>query len=213
MKKIEFETLWSGILGIIAVIAAVIELVLGGIDAVSIAAAIKDIAGTLAVVMVLFVAIKQTMHKEPKNFDEAFTIAMEMVSRKYAPLIQKQADGKHRYFMASKLSAINDNTPGAYHKFFDLVKPTELEISISKTVFVGVGGSDELFKQLKGRIVSVINKKVECFCIVKKCEVSAAGAKLFFEEPLSTAAQANELANVIDCILLTFIAEYAREKK
>lgn len=213
MKKIEFETLWSGVLGIIAVIAAVVELVLGGVEAVTIAAAIKDIAGTLAVVMVLLVALKQTMHKEPKNFDEVFTAAMEMVGKKYAPLVQKQADGKHRYFMASKLSAINDNTPGAYHKFFDLAKPTEVEISISKTVFVGVGGSDELFKQTKGRLVSVIDKKVEYFGIVEKCEVSAAGVKLFFTEPLSTVSHANELAEVIDCILLTFITEYAREKK
>lgn len=210
MKKIEFETLWSGILGIIAVIAAVVELVLGGIEAVTVAAAIKDIAGTLAVVMVLFVAIKQTVHKEPQNFDEVFTAAMEMVGNKYAPLIQKQADGKHRYFMASKLSAINDNTPGAYHKFFDFVKPTEVEISISKTVFVGVGGSDELFKVTKGKIVSNIESKCHHFPIVEKCEATASGVKLLFKEPLTTAAHANLLADVIDCVLLTFIAEYKR---
>lgn len=210
MKKIEFETLWSGILGIIAVIAAVVELVLGGIEAVTLAAAIKDIAGTLAVVMVLFVAIKQTAHKEPKNFDEVFAARMELVAKKYAPLVQKQTDGKYRYLMASRLSAINDNTPGAYHKFFDLVKLTELEISISKTVFVGVGGSDEKFTEIKGRVVSNFQNKCNNFSIVKNCEISASGMKLIFEEPLTTAAHANELADIIDCVLLTFIAEYKR---
>ena len=208
--KIEFETLWSGILGIVAVIAAIVEMVLGGIDAVSIAAAVKDIAGTLAVIMVLLVAIKQLVHKEPKNFDETFTAEMEIVSNKYAPLLQKQDGGKHRYFMASKLSAINDNTPGAYHKFFDLTKENELEVSISKTVFVGVGGSEELFSATKGKIVSNIQSKCKHFSIVEKCESSTAGVKIIFAEALTTASQAQELAAVIDCILLTFVAEYKR---
>ena len=96
-------------------------------------------------------------------------------------LSKKQDDGKHRYFIASKLSAINDNTTGAYHKFFDFTKPTELEISISKTVFVGVGGSDELFQEIKRRMVGVIDKKCCHFEIVEKCEISASGAKLFFQ--------------------------------
>ena len=212
MKKIEFETLWSGVLGIIAVIAAVAELTLTGIEPATVAAAVKDISGTLAVIMVLLVTLKQLMKKDPQNFDEVFTAGMDIVANKYAPLIKKQEDGKHRYFMASKLSAINDNTPGAYYKFFDFTKPTELEISISKTVFVGVGGSDELFREVKGRIVSVIGEKCSHFDIVEKCEISMSGAKLIFKEPLETAAHAEELTDIIDCILLTFVAEYKRTK-
>lgn len=209
-EKIEFETLWSGILGVVAVIAAVVEMILSGVNAVSIAGTVKDIAGTLAVIMVLLVAIKQLVHKEPKNFDEVFSSEMEIVSKKYFPLLQKQDNGKHRYFMASKLSAINDNTPGAYHKFFDFTKATELEVSISKTVFVGVGGSDELFMALKGKIVSNFERKCAHFGIISKCESSAAGMKIYFTEALSTNSQAKELAAIIDCILLTFIAEYKR---
>lgn len=212
MKRIDFETLWSGILGVVAVVATIAELILGGIEPATIAGAVKDIAGTLAVIMVLLVTIKQMVKKAPQNFDEAFTAGMDVVANKYAPLIKKQDGAKHRYFMASRLSAINDNTPGAYHKFFDFTKPTELEVSISKTVFVGVGGSDELFQQIKERIVSVISKKCSCFELVEKCEVSASGAKLFFKQPLNTAAHAEELTDIVDCILLTFIAEYSRRK-
>ena len=210
MKKIENETLWSGILGIIAVLAAVVELILSGIEALTVVAAVKDIASTLAVVMVLILAIKQTIHKEPKTFDEVFSVEMEKVTRKYAPLLQKQEDGKHRYFIASKLSAINDNTPGAYHKFFDLVKTTEVEISISKTVFVGAGGSGELFKATKGKIVSSIENKCHSYDIIEKCEISANGMKLIFDKPLVTATDASALADVMDCVLLTFVAEYKR---
>lgn len=212
MKKIESETFWSGIFGIIAVIATISELILTGIEPATLAGAVKDIAGTLAVIMVLLITIKQLVKKVPQNFDEVFTSGMDAVANKYDPLIKKQEDGKHRYFMASKLSAINDNTPGAYHKFFDFTKPTELEISISKTVFVGVGGSDELFHEIKRRIVGVIDKKCHHFEIVEKCEISASGAKLFFKEPLETAAHAEKLVDIIDCILLTFIAEYGRRK-
>lgn len=209
-EKLDFETLWSGILGIVAVAATIAELVLGGINAASIAAAIKDIAGTLAVIMVMLIAVKQVAHKEPQHFDDTFTGEMETITAKYAPLLQKQTDGMHRYFMAAKLSAINDYTPGAYHKFFDLLKPTELEISISKTVFVGVGGPDELFKSIKGKIISNLQQKSSAFPLIDHCEASAAGMKIIFREPLATTAHAKELAAFIDCILLTFIAEYKR---
>ena len=87
---------------------------------------------------------------------------------------------------------------------------TEVEISISKAVFVGVGGSDELFKAIRAKIVSNIESKCQHFEIVKKCEASANGVKLIFEESLATAAHANALADVIDCVLLTFIAECKR---
>ena len=92
MKKVEFETLWSGILGIVAVIATIAELILTGIEPATLAGAVKDIAGTLAVIMVLLVTIKKLTNKEPHNFDEVFTSSMEAVSNKYAPLIKKQED-------------------------------------------------------------------------------------------------------------------------
>ena len=209
-KKIDGETLWSGIFGIISVIAATIELFINGVDAPNVVAAIKDISGTLAVIFVLFIAIKHFTIKEPKNFDEVFTKGMETVEVKYSPLLQKQAEGKHRYFMASKLSAINDNSTGAYHKFFDLTTNTELEISFSKTVFVGVGGSDDLFKEKKSKMLLSVNNRISVYEIVNKCELSANGFKIKFNEPLSTANHANQLVEIIDCVLLTFVTEFNR---
>ena len=209
-KKIDNETLWSGLFGIISVIAAVVEVFVNGINTSNIVAAIKDVSGTVAVVFVLFIAIKHLILKEPKNFDEVFTSGMEAVTVKYNPLIQKQEDGKHRYFIASKLSAINDNSPGAYHKFFDYVSNKEIEISFSKTVFVGVGGSDELFKEKKSKIVLSINNRISVYDIVDKCELSANGIKIKFKEPLETAKHANQLVEIIDCVLLSFVTEYNR---
>ena len=209
-KKIDNETLWSGLFGIISIIAAIGEVFVNGMNTSNIIAAIKDVSGTVAVVFVLFIAIKHLITKEPKNFDEVFTSGMEAVTVKYNPLIQKQEDGKHRYFIASKLSAINDISPGAYHKFFDYVSNKEIEISFSKTVFVGVGGSDELFKEKKSKIVLSINNRISVYDIVDKCELSANGIKIKFNEPLETAKHANQLVEIIDCVLLSFVTEYNR---
>lgn len=209
-KKIDGETLWSGFFGIISVIAAVIEMFVNGVNSATIISAIKDISGTIAVVFVLFIAIKHFVVKEPKNFDEVFNKGMETVALKYSPLIQKQDDGKHRYFIASKLSAINDNSPGAYHKFFDYVDNTEIEVSFSKTVFVGIGGSDELFKEKKSKIVLSVSKRISIYEIVDKCEISVNGIKIKFKEPISTANHANQLVEIIDCVLLSFVTEYNR---
>lgn len=209
-KKIDNETLWSGFFGIISVIAAIVEVFVNGINTPNVVAAIKDVSGTVAVVFVLFITIRHLILKEPKNFDEVFTSGMEAVTVKYNPLIQKQEDGKHRYFIASKLSAINDNSPGAYHKFFDYVSNKEIEISFSKTVFVGVGGSDELFKEKKSKIVLSINNRISVYDIVDKCELSTNGIKIKFKEPLETPKHANQLVEIIDCVLLSFVTEYNR---
>ena len=45
MKKIDKQTAWAGIVGIIALVAIVCELVFGGISTVSVSASIKDLMG------------------------------------------------------------------------------------------------------------------------------------------------------------------------
>ncbi len=210
LKKIDNETLWGGVFGIISVIAAVIEVFVNGVNTANVISAIKDISGTIAVVFVLFIAIKHLVVKEPQNFDEVFDKGMEALALKYTPLIQKQNDGKHKYFIASKLSAINDNSPGAYHKFFDYVSNSELEVSFSKTVFVGLGGSDDVFKEKKSKMVLCVSNRISIYEIVDKCEVSANGIKIKFKETPNTANHANQLVEIIDCVLLSFVTEYNR---
>lgn len=64
MKKISFETLWAGILGIIAISASIVELFISGITTLTVISAIKDIAETLVVVMVFFAAIRHVFSKK-----------------------------------------------------------------------------------------------------------------------------------------------------
>ena len=51
------EKIVGGIFGIIAIIAAVVEMALGGFDAAAVAGGVKDIAGTLVTIVMLVVAI------------------------------------------------------------------------------------------------------------------------------------------------------------
>lgn len=71
-KKLDRETLFGGIFGVVAVIAIIVEMVLAGISAESVTAAIKDIAGTIVSVMVFIIAIKHILKqfKESKSFEE-----------------------------------------------------------------------------------------------------------------------------------------------
>lgn len=70
MKKIDFseydsfEKIGGGILGAIAIISAILEMFFNGVSATTIMAAIKDVSGTLIVVMVLIVALNKLF---PKN--------------------------------------------------------------------------------------------------------------------------------------------------
>ena len=60
------EKLWGGIFGVVAIAAAIAEMFINGIDAASVIGAVKDISGTL-VVVVLLVAFIKSLPKKPKK--------------------------------------------------------------------------------------------------------------------------------------------------
>lgn len=82
------EKVIGGVLGAIAIVAAVMEMILGGFTAESIVAAVKDIAGTL-VVVVLLVAFVKSLPKKPKNLSEILEKSVEDWGFDNAPLIFK----------------------------------------------------------------------------------------------------------------------------
>ena len=89
MDKIDRdEKLWGGIFGIVAIVAAIAEMFINGIDAASIIGAIKDISGTL-VVVVLLVAFVKSLPKKPKNLPEILEQSVEDWGCDNAPLIFK----------------------------------------------------------------------------------------------------------------------------
>ena len=63
MKKMDKQTFWAGLVGIIALIAISCELTFGGVSTTSVSAAIKDLMGIAIDVMVFIVAIKIATRK------------------------------------------------------------------------------------------------------------------------------------------------------
>ncbi|MBR2455133.1 MAG: hypothetical protein IKB36_03680 [Clostridia bacterium] len=208
MKKIEFETLWGGIFGVIAVIATIIEMALNGFSGADIAGAIKDISGTIIVIMLLFVAIRQLLPKKAKNFNEAFKFEMEKVENKYSPLIVKNENKENVWDVASKLSAIYDNDTGAYHTFFEFDGKSLLSVSVSKTVFMG--RTKDSFENLQGKIVSDICRKIQEINKDIKCSDTKDGFQIVFDRNLETVEDAKTLAQIVDAIMLLFIVEYKK---
>lgn len=82
------EKVWGGIFGIIAIVAAIAEIFINGVDAASILGAIKDVSGTL-VVVVLLIAFIKSLPKKPKNLAEKLETDVEDWGTDNAPLIFK----------------------------------------------------------------------------------------------------------------------------
>lgn len=213
MDKIDFqEKVLGGVFGGIAIIAAIAEMFINGIDAASVVGAIKDVFGTL-IVIVLFITFIRQLPKKAKDFKGIFKAKMDKNITKYSPLIEADSDKEGRYKIASRLDAIYDNNPGAYHTLFDFDYSSEIEFYVSKTVFAGRGASDNEFAELQGRIVSDVSRRIEkgFGVIVSECSKTNSGFKIKFKHSLVTAEEATMAAEIVDNVMLLFIAEYKKK--
>lgn len=74
------EKLWGGIFGVLAIIAALGEMLANGISAASVLGAIKDVSGTLVVVVLLVTVVKSLI---PKKDQVSFSVRMEKALDKW----------------------------------------------------------------------------------------------------------------------------------
>lgn len=89
MDKIDFqEKKWGFVFGIIAMAAAIVEMIVNGICVSSVMSAIKDVFGTLVVVVVFYYMMKNAP-KKPKNITEVLEKTIEDWGLDNAPLIFK----------------------------------------------------------------------------------------------------------------------------
>ncbi|MDY0236322.1 MAG: hypothetical protein RBR71_09850 [Gudongella sp.] len=216
MNKLDFskfdalEKIGGGLLGVIAIVAAIVELILGGVDALSIAGAIKDISGTLIVVMVLLAALKHLVPKKAKNFKEAFENEMVKVLLKYNPIIAKDTTKDGRYNIASRIDAIHDNNTGDFHTLFDFDYKNEMIFVVSKTLFMGRSKEDFSSMQ-KGIIQSITSKITRDYEVVNNnWKSTSTGFNLTFNHELCTAEDAMQAAEIVDTIILLYIAGYKK---
>lgn len=89
MDKLDLqEKIWGFIFGIIAIIAACLEVVVNGISAATILGAIKDVFGTAVVIVVFYMVIK-SLPKKPKKLTEILEKTILDWGLDNAPLIFK----------------------------------------------------------------------------------------------------------------------------
>lgn len=214
------EKIVGGILGAIAIVAAIGEMILDGFTAESIVAAIKDISGTL-IVVVLLVAFVKSLPKKPKNFREQFEADMNEIEQVYAPLIVKyvpkdtakeSAKAKNekiiRYDILSSVDALFGKEQSDHLRLFELnaEKPEKMCFYVREKFFGKPFDAKEIAENLSGRLQA----KFPIYSVTHNADSSGETITVNFNKAMETEQDAAELVNLINAAILLFVA---RNKK
>lgn len=223
MDKLDFqEKVWGGIFAIIAVAAAIVEMFIGGADAAAIVGAVKDVFGTLVVIVLFVTVIKSLTVKKPKNFREALNVAMEQVEENYYPLIRKAVERETdseaktqklnaviRYEIASKTDVLFNKSQKEYPRFFDInaEHPSNITFFVTKTFF---GETPECPYDAEKIAMKISASLATRFPEYKFNRIDVNGNRgivVEFGKELSTYDDAETLSKLIDITTLLFVAE------
>ena len=214
------EKIVGGILGAIAIVAAIGEMILDGFTAESIVAAIKDISGTL-IVVVLLVAFVKSLPKKPKNFREQFEADMSEIEQAYAPLIVKyvpkdtakeSAKAKNektiRYDILSSVDALFGKEQADHLRLFELnaEKPEKMCFYVREKFFGKPFDAKEIAENLSGRLQA----KFPDYSVTHSADSSGETITVNFNKAMETEQDAAALVNLINAAILLFVA---RNKK
>lgn len=179
-KKLDRETLFGGIFGVIAIVAIIVEMFLAGISAESITAAIKDIAGTVVSVMVFIIAIKHILKqfKESKSFEDNLKNAlgkwhddhsnMIVVNDKFGIEHKGEAVVFHSYGLKTNVSDFYENketnSSGRFVTMPLLKKENYVNGNILLTFYLNKGTFFEGIKMTDSELKSAYGKLNKLFC-------------------------------------------------
>jgi|LSQX01.3.fsa_nt_gb hypothetical protein len=214
------EKVLGGIFGLIAIVAAIVEMVLGGFNIDTIVAAIKDISGT-AVVVVLLIAFVKRLPKPVKDVRESIEFEMEKVEKSYAPLIRKaevkETDnvakksklGKTiRYEIAKDVNALFGKE-STYIRFFDTQaeKPTEIKFAIRKAFFGDTPENPFAPEQIAEHLKGYVEKKHVDSSFKYAADKDGGFVLVTFDSPVETDKEVEELISIVDDMLFAFVTE------
>lgn len=218
MDKMERdEKLWGGILGIVSILAAIAEMLINGIDAASVAGTIKDISGTL-VVVVLLVAFLKSLPKTPQNFRELFEADMNEIEQAYAPLIVKyvpkdtaresvksKSENVIRYDILSSVDALFGKEQTDHLRLFELnaEKPEKMYFYIREKFFGKPFDAKEIAENISGRLQS----KFSDYSVTHKPDSSGETITVNFNKIMETEQDAQALVCLINTAILLFVAK------
>ncbi len=221
MNKINFgefdslDKVGGGVLGVFAIGGAIAEMIFSGVEPATIAGCIKDVAGTLIVVMVLIAALKRILPKH--GFEEVFEMEMKNVEERYEPAIRKGKDvqtektvRKYIYNIAEDLNCVTTGNPKNYNTEFFSIDESACRITfkVRKRVFKG-NSTDAATDELKNILTNVSERVSGRFgnTIISSCEKKDNEISFVYVKQITPEETAKKLAAVIDYVLLLYISE------
>lgn len=211
------EKVWGGIFGIIAIIAAIAEIFINGVDAASIVGAIKDVSSTL-VVVVLLVAFLKSLPQKPKNFREVFEKNMNEIEQAYAPMIVKYVpkdtakdsskvknETVIRYDILSSVDALFGKEQADHLRLFELnaEKPEKMCFYVREKFFGKPFDAKEIAENISGRLQA----KFPAYKVTHTADSSGETIIVNFNKVMETEQDAAALVNLINAAILLFVAK------
>lgn len=226
-KELELEVKLAGIFGIIAIIAILVEIILGGFTTESIVAGIKDLSGTIVAVLVFIIAAKSFRKDQPKNFSEYYSREMELLIKKYSPILIKAETSengklsvKDCYNLNTNAGALYGDTHGRIGRFCEVSKDScnEILFSLNYTTF-GFKEKSELnqtkMELIGQKIISFLKKYEVIYADLESINLDTKNLNIVikFKKTLSTEEDAKMLVEIIDSVLMNYLILSGRELK
>ncbi len=151
MKKIDLETKLGALFAFIAIIAVVIEMAMDGFSKAAIVGGIKDISGTVVVIIILFTTWIALHPKKDRNFvfDDALNTALNDWLKSHANMISTKGDQRDMYMytdVANFFDAAHGKNAGRFAKI-DITDKIVITFSLNRGLIVGHGEADEIAKE------------------------------------------------------------------
>lgn len=225
MKKIDRESMWPGLVGIIALVAIICELAFGGISTVSVSAAIKDLMGIAIDVMVFVLAIRiATKRTEEESLETKLENALDKWRNEHSNMIVRDEEydkskNQYTFFMRTDLKNFFGDAkalkkPGRFVRIPKigsseyLNKTFTLQFYLNVSTFLEgkqVENRKSAFEIITGEISSYVQAK--CNVSVDKISVTDTDATITIianglaadeENNISIDEQINKLISIID---------------
>ena len=213
------EKVWGGIFGLIAIVAAVVEMFVNGIDASSVIGAIKDISGTLVVVVLLVVFIK-SLPKKPENFREVFEAKMNEIEKAYEPLIVRYVpkatateaskaknENVIRYDILSSVDALFGKEQADHLRLFELnaEKPEKICFYVREKFFGKPFDAKEIAENISGRLQAKYPEPA--YKVTHTADSSGETIIVSFSKAMETEQDAEAVVSLISTAVLLFVAK------
>ncbi len=218
MEKNDFiEKVIGGVLGAIAIIATVIELVLTGYSPEGVAGMVKDIASTFIVVILLVAFANE--HKKTKDLRGSIESEMTKLENGYFPLIREvkaletspeakknKLEKVIRYEIATDTNVLFGKKSGLYSPFYDieLNSPNKIEFYVRQKFF----GSkeDDIFdaEKISEKIFMYMKKQHKELNMSFLSDKSGGKIIIAFEQPLKYKKDIDVLVKIVDDMIFSY---------